>query len=706
MSESPPRLPKDFVEALELEFGDDRRVLHLFQQFIAYATYDRSFALSLIDVAKGRAGDSWEVRRLAALMLQQHLLPLRAGDTQEFRIVFERLALVVDGEGNLPSRVLEEGYSCRELRGFIREFRRRLTRPRCAVRPGDPGPITGEDIRAFARQSRQECKLMLAREMFDAEEVVARTRRLVRPTKGLPVAHTDGALADGTNDRAAGLPDYEASILRGLLSSPIIYWVADQTPSKLNSLVEYPLGTVVLVVKPPGSHHEFELKRAGRRGSHPLSVRSHVPPSHRLDGGSMISALRWDADATASLDHLYRLVHDEPAPVSRIVSIVGKYGVPFGDRELPILEYLTNPSLFGDGYGEMRSAMSIVVDCFRQETGSVLPPIPGDYGLTAQFLALASPAQATLRGSSSFRLDLVAKYLSANGPAEYFGRGLKVEHRAPDGKRLADDVLDEVLGVYCPPDVEYEEHDRYVAVALADVRNRARADAVYLGLLTQIGTMWGTLLGLRGYSYGESFVARNVGLRTIWSRGKWQVRLVYQDHDNLVLPGRDQPEFRPGNALPATVLDALYINGRDGVEGPNFVWNCLQRIYRVGDVLRETGRARLRRATRLAYSRTLSVIQNNPRVQHRFHRRFIDRLRDWDAVARIYLRRDHSSRGDDWKARVEKHLRRKGYGGSSISEHCRALETHGDFVETYSFLYQVPPSTPKSSATAVLRSSP
>ena len=82
------------------------------------------------------------------------------------------------------------------------------------------------------------------------------------------------------------------------------------------------------------------------------------------------------------------------------------------------------------------------------------PPIPGDYGLTAQFSALAGPAQATICGSSSFRLDLVAKYLSADGPDEYFRRGLQIDYEDLDAKRLADDLLDEVLGVYYPPDRE------------------------------------------------------------------------------------------------------------------------------------------------------------------------------------------------------------------------------------------------------------
>src|SRR3954454_22085446 len=128
--------------------------------------------------------------------------------------------------------------------------------------------------------------------MFRPEEVVARLQRHVRQTAAMPVAAIDDV---AQNDTAAELPEYERAILDLLRSTPTAYWVADATLSELNSLVEYPVGTVVLVVKPPGSHHEFEVKRVGRRGDHPLSVRSHVPASHRLDGGSMLSSLQWDA---------------------------------------------------------------------------------------------------------------------------------------------------------------------------------------------------------------------------------------------------------------------------------------------------------------------------------------------------------------------------------------------------------------------------
>ena len=93
-----------------------------------------------------------------------------------------------------------------------------------------------------------------------------------------------------------------------LCQGPKIYWVSDATSSRINSLVEYPLTTVVLVIKPPGSELEFELKRAGRKGDNPFTVVFRRPgyrvaPSHRLDGGSMQWLLRYEARSGGEVEH-------------------------------------------------------------------------------------------------------------------------------------------------------------------------------------------------------------------------------------------------------------------------------------------------------------------------------------------------------------------------------------------------------------------
>ncbi|MEO8493754.1 MAG: hypothetical protein ABI614_01690, partial [Planctomycetota bacterium] len=651
-------------------------------------SYSRQLAVLLIEAAQGVHRDSWEVRRLATLMLQGHLLLLDVKDEAEFDFIFQRLGLKSSGERRaMVESVLDEGYSTRDFPDFIGAFRRRLMRPRCAVRPRCGKELTAEDVRRFAHQSRQDCRLVLARYLFSASEVVERIRGLVKVGTGSPLEIGDEFTREEIRAAMRELPEYEAAILTNLLPDFAVLWVADHTPATLNSLVEYPLGTVVAVVKPPGSHYEFEFKRAGRRGDHPLSARSHVPPSHRLDGGSMGSALQYEAEQAAIFGSIYRHIHDEPAPLSRIVNLTAKHDVPLRDGARTLFDYFNDPNVYGQGFSEMREAMAIVVDCFRDERGGGPPALPGEYGLTVQFVASAAPAQATICGSTSFRLDLLAKYLGPDGPDEYFTRGLQVDHCDQAAKQFADDLLDEVLGVYKPPKVKYESHQQYVDAALAVPKNRAKANAIYFDLLNQIGTMWGTLLGVRGYSFGESFVARNVGLRAVWSQGKWCIRLVFQDHDNLLLPDKDDQDFWPHTAFSGSRLDGCYI---ERAEDDSFSseLNCLRQIYRVDDALVKKGQKRFRKALQRAYVKTQRAIKSDPQVQSRFDRRFVERLGDWDAVARKYLASKDSSNGQSWKSRVQKYLKKRGYSERLIEDHCQALDQYGAFVEKYSFLYR------------------
>jgi hypothetical protein len=72
-------------------------------------------------------------------------------------------------------------------------------------------------------------------------------------------------------------------------------------------------------------------------------------------------------------------------------------------------------------------------------------------------------------------LDKVALYLSDDGPKSYF-KGLGVRYTKDDARRFADELLEEVLGVYRPPEVSYQSYRKYVAAALSAANNRARAD--------------------------------------------------------------------------------------------------------------------------------------------------------------------------------------------------------------------------------------
>ncbi len=475
-----------------------------------------------------------------------------------------------------------------------------------------------------------------------------------------------------------GLPRYEAAIVAGLTRQGRIYWVSETTSSELGSLVEYPLTTVVLVVKPPGSALELELKRAGYRRSRPLSVVYEredglVPISHRLGGGSMARALQWDAWAAARLAHVYQGVHGAEAPLAETLSVSTINSVPVGDGEASILSYFSHRDVYGEGFSEMRAAMGESTAAFTRERTWSLPELPGRLGLTVRFLNYTAPAQSLLAGTSSFRLDRIALYLSPQGPEAYFTRGLGVPWGRDDARRLADTVLEEVLGVYFPPSGSCRDYGAYVEAALAVPENRARADSSFLEVVRGIGRVWGTLLGIRGYSLGESFVERNVGLKSSWRDGRWRVGIVFMDHDDLNI---NQKAFAPFLVLPGMVEDERYVSREMA---------CLERIYRVGNDTALAGRTALREEVVRAYRKTLEAVRSRPEVRDLFAPAFVERLGDWDLVVQRFLRNPEKA---DWQGPVRHLLRVRGYDPVSIEEHVETVERFGGFLRRTSFLYE------------------
>lgn len=673
-------LPTNLALALSADsaaFGPEPRVHDLFSRFLAKP---RGILLDLAGVARGLEGDSWEVRRLAALMLQYLAFRTPPERWQDLDELLVRLGLkTAPGlEASLRADVLREGYSTLEPRGFLAELRRRLGRAERIFRPLRGRRTSRRAWEDFIAYARQDCKLVLGRYLFTPAEVAGRFLGQVRTSRGLPNPFQDGdfPVHDEVGYLLASLPDFEAQILDRLLESRV-YWVAENTPSELNALVEYPATTVVLVVKPPGSCHEIELKRAGCRRSLPLSVvyrreDGPVPISHRLDGGSMARSLHWDASASSRLARVYRAVHGEEAPLSRTVSITTVFKVPTGKGEVSVLDYFTDPDCFGGGFAAMRQAMAEATAALARERDWALPDgLPGPLGLTVRFLNYTAPAQAILARTSSFRLDRVALYLSAEGPQAYFGGGLGVPYGKAEAKRLADEVLDEVLGVYTPPAVPYRDHGGYVDAALAEPANRARADQVFLALAAETGRVWGTLLGIRGYSRGESFVARNAGLRSCWRGGDWTVEILFMDHDDLQSAGK---AFWPESALPLMMLDERHIQ-RDMA--------CLERIYRTCPETGLQGWETLRREAAHAYRATQEAVRSRPEVRELYSPVFVERLGDWDAAVRMFL----AAEGPEWREPVRDFLASRGYDAELAEEYLKALEGFAAFLRRTSFLY-------------------
>ena len=265
-------LRPELLRVLSGEFGDDPAAPDLFAGFLRVEGQERAPTTHFIEMARGGvAATRWALRRAAVLMVESRLLELDADDSEGIVEVLRAIAADPSSGLRLPPgpAALAEGYTRGDTPGFARELRARLMR-HDRVHRGLRGPATSADaLRDFLALARDECRLTLARYVFTPHEVAGRVLDSVRATRGFSAPFEDEVTAAEAGAAFACYPAYERAILEALAEGSRVLWVGPETPSRLNGLVEYPAGTVVLVVKPPGSHHEFEFKRAGAGGTTP-----------------------------------------------------------------------------------------------------------------------------------------------------------------------------------------------------------------------------------------------------------------------------------------------------------------------------------------------------------------------------------------------------------------------------------------------------
>jgi hypothetical protein len=679
-------LPDNLDSLTEAEFGIGSCASYLLQISFEDQEYKRNTSLKLLAAGRGREGESWAERRLAVLLLENQILRLAADDLGEFDLLFVELGLKAEAGLEVPlhESVLEVGFSRLDLRGFIGELRRKLHRLDRVHHQGDWG--------YFFRAARDVSKLMLGRFVFTAEECFREILRELIVTTG-----TEDTLSRcrGQTGWALDLfdaPGYEREILSLLCKDHPIYWVSPGCGSELNALVEYPLTSAVIVIKPPGSDFEIEIKRAGTRGERLLDViltrnGKDAPISHRLFGGSLGWLAQRETTAARIFSKIYRLVHGIEGPCSKGVMNSSIVTIPAPAGETHILDYLTDENQFGSGFEQTRAAMNACVEAFPKDTGVARASYSGEAGLTLQFAGQALPQQAILFGSSSFRLDRVLLYLSELGPEDYFRKGLGRDYMLHDLRWLADSVLEEILGEITVPPEKSEDYSQYLRDAFQIPANRTRADQNYLSVLRQIGECWGTLLAVRGFSDGESFVLRNVGLKSVWQSGEWRIRIIFMDNDDLTVAGSRYPHLWPWREVSGMERDQIHILGgpMSGEIIPGEV-GTLKSIYRVSPEVGEEGVRSLEKALCAAYRKTQSRLDSDAQLQGVFYPTFIERHRDFDQLVPWFLDKDPIE-AESWKAEAVAYLRTKNCDEELATEYAKTVCHFRSFFERISFLY-------------------
>lgn len=669
-------VPSAVRAAIEREFESPALMLSLASQSLAYSCYDSEFFNALLRTARGEAGESWSVRCFALALLERQLAMLNPGELSEFDRALVRLGLK-NLESDLVNPALVGSTVDIALDELVPQLLRKINRRRT----GRGKKNRERELADLLHRSTQECKLTLAACVFSPEEVMQRVLAQVTCSEG--VCLSGFAKAEGKSALAEGsfhLHSYERKIANEVQRNGQVYWVNHSTSAQINSLVEYPLGTVALVVKLPGGDTELEFKRAGKR-ERPLGVLfencgTPAPVSHRLQGGSTGWMLQAESDNESRFRSLFRAIHQDDPPLSRTLFITNIRRLPCKSGNSDLLTWFTDAETFGPGYTEMRLAMK---RCLEAGGGSVPESALAQ---TVAFLRDAKPRQSVLAGTSSFRLDRLSEYLSSSGAKRYFDDGLKVPWTRSKAQQFADDLLEEVLGTYVEPNISYRTHGQYVQAALTVPENRSTANKNYLFCMEQIGTVWGTMLAIGSYSIGESFVPRNVGLKAVWQESSWKVQIIFMDHDCLQSAGPDQTDFRAAETVAGTIHDETHIFGHALPHRANIgAVTCLEEIYRIKKPMAHKGIRQLHAAVLRAFCKARACAPGTGLLSSSY----LTKLRDFEEVVRMSFDVKLTA---GWEQHARSWLVAKGYSGDQSREYTETVKEHTRFLRRHAFLYE------------------
>lgn len=668
------------------------RAAAIVDRLMLETAYDRAFTSELARTARA-ARASWDLRRVACLALETQFLRIEGdADLAQF---LRALRLLTRGGKRVHRFVLEEGYLTTDLAGFAAELRRRVLRFEWIHN----GLLRRNERAAgdFFAHARHECFLTFARYLMQPREVAREIVARLKTTRGLPhMPAVNNFNRDEVRRALALLPRYERAIVELLVRDPVVYWVAESTPSNVNALIEYPIGTVAVVIKPPGSDVEIEIKRTGTRGQRTVDCVFKRPnagdpltPLHHYYGGSYSRLLRWELAEGTTLTRMYRHAYGGEAPMSRIVHLTGVLDVPGPCGDMTLVSYFGRAEGYGDGYAAMRREMENAVPRLENTPLPMPPGDPGGFGLTGKWISVTSPEQALIVNTSSFRIDRLATYLGANGAEAYFTKGLGVHPTPDDARRAADMFLSEVLPGYTPPAVEYSTWAEYIDAAFAVPDNRRSADETYVEVMRQLGEYFGFYCAMRATSGGESFVERNIGLRRVFRGGAWRMQTIFMDHDAVVIAGRDYAYCDSEDFLDRAFFDLSHLVGGTIRWGTRGCAGALKAMLRIGPAAAAEGLRALKQGFRERYHAGQKAIAADQELQRMFRPDFVKAMTDWDDTLRSFLAAyRENTPPETWQRAVTRMLRKRGYKPKTARWFAQTMLEFALLLPWFGFVYE------------------
>jgi hypothetical protein len=150
-----------------------------------------------------------------------------------------------------------------------------------------------------------------------------------------------------------------------------------------------------------------------------------LPPSHRLQGGAILSVLRWKRPTRATVAPVPDNSPEPVAPSRESSSCAPsrRYRGPMARRNSArhVVRESSRRSCFGGGFPQMRRAMVHSLAAFVEEGKRVSPACTVVTGDGPRLLSCMRPAQCTIVGTSALRLRQCQwAGFHCGGPERYF----------------------------------------------------------------------------------------------------------------------------------------------------------------------------------------------------------------------------------------------------------------------------------------------
>lgn len=707
------------TELINREYNNPLAI-EIIEKLVSNNKYSDEFVSQLLKIMMDPSL-GWCVRQLASMALEVQILHLNLKSKRRYNrlinILIELNVLKKDKDkvGFIDKDGLaKSGYPVNDVKAFVNSLIKRIRSQEYLYRRICTENRKSSDLGDFIYRSKQDDKHALFRFAVNAEQLLQQIKKQTNQVpKDTDEGETAGIAEYGYLPSRSlilnSLPPLERALVERIIAGKDVLLISPETPSDFNYLVTHPytyfyahepdkpLETRVILIRTPGTSIEMQIKGSGIHGKNPFDIgylikyNKNLPVvvrTHVLGGGADFRSILGEYETGLRFAKIYYQTYGKLPDMVLPIDIWGFKSVRIGAKEVNFMEYFSNPKYWGKKNFKklkqrVREVASVWLDGYKSSWSfkKVLRELLKEFCF-GQLLYVRTTA---------FRLKTLAKYLFETGPDVYFREIGKSSYTEDDARRMADTLIEEILGEYVPPDIAFTTCPLYKKAAINDFRNKKRAGEIYKDLMKQMGQYWGAILGIGGTTDGYGFYDTNIGIKRVWENSEWKVKLVFHDLDSYYIPDERINVFRPTAFMRCFQKDARAIESPTEATMKSLIDPRTQiaNLYEVDENTRREGLAIFEREVRMAFQKTFATIKDDTSLSDIVKAGYVETFEAWVKAVQSFLEMKNMDAlsKKEWEKKTMRDLRKIGLKGRVRREYINSIIKNADFLRKHRFIF-------------------